>query len=180
MGEVGEGSLRSEKDPILELLPHKLNKMKNFKKVRPEDFNVKQLEKWCSEGKLFVYLEPENNTHMYRREVLDYVERIKDFTTERWKEYVDNLWSAIVEEPCFQDCLMMKNGLQAGHMNKYLVTNLVCRLQNAGVYRQDVSMVSLHLRLERIEIKNKYYKSSGNYDINREAIVFLRKIMQRV
>ncbi len=30
LSEVGEGSLRSEKVPILELLPHELNKSEEF------------------------------------------------------------------------------------------------------------------------------------------------------
>ena len=62
-------------------------------------------------------------------------------------------------------------------MNRYVVTNLVCRLQNAGVYRQDVSMLQLHRRLEGISTKNRYYKSNGNYDLSREARVILRRII---
>jgi hypothetical protein len=53
-------------------------------------------------------------------------------------------------------------------------------MQNAGVYRQDVSMLSLHLKLEGVEKKNKYYKSSGNYDLSREAKAFLKQLLQGV
>lgn len=149
-----------------------------LKRVQPKDFDAALLEKLCREGKVFVYLEPENN--MFRREVLDYVRKINDFASEEWREKIDSIWKAIIDESCFQNCLMMKNGLQAGHMNRYCVTNLVCRLQNAGVYRQDVSMLSLHLKLEGIEKKNKFYKSSGNYELNRDARAFLRELLQRV
>ena len=151
-----------------------------LKRVQPKDFDAVLLERLCREGKLFVYLEPEKNTNMFRHEVLNYVQEIKDFATEEWRKKIDNLWNIIVEEPCFQECLMMKNGIQAGHMNRYCVTNIVCRLLNAGVYRQDVSMLSLHLKLEGIEKKNKYYKSAGNYDLNREAKAFMRKLLQKV
>lgn len=157
-------------------------KLKNayLKRVQPTEFDAALLERLCREGKVFVYLEPDKNIDMYRREVLNYVQKINDYVSDDWNEEIVNLWNAIVEESCFQDCLMMKNGLQAGHMNKYSVTNLVCRLQNAGVYRQDVSMLSLHLKLESIEKKNKYYKSSGNYDLNRDARAFLKSLLQRV
>lgn len=151
-----------------------------LKRVQPKEFDAALLERLCREGKVFVYLEPEKNIDMYRREVLNYVQKINDYVSDDWNEEIVNLWNAIVEESCFQDCLMMKNGLQAGHINKYSVTNLVCRLQNAGVYRQDVSMLSLHLKLESIEKKNKYYKSSGNYDLNRDARAFLKSLLQRV
>lgn len=157
-------------------------KIKNvyLKRVQPKEFDAALLERLCREGKLFVYLEPEKNTDMFRREVLDYVQKINDFVSDCWKGKIDDLWKTIVEESCFQDCLMMKNGMQAGHMNRYCVTNLVCRLQNAGVYRLDISMLSLHLKLEGVEKKNKYYKSSGNYELNRDARAFLRTLLQRV
>ena len=167
-------------DPILDLSPHELNKMINFKKVRLEDFDLKQLEKLCHEGKLYVSLEPDIDNNAYGSEVLGYVRRINAFATEDWEGNIDNLWNAIVEAPCFKDILMMKNGVQRGHINKYSVTNLVCRMQNAGVYRQDVSMLSLHLKLEGVEKKNKYYKSSGNYDLSREAKAFLKQLLQGV
>lgn len=154
--------------------------MRNLRKVHPEDFDVRQLEKWCSEGKLFVVLEPDADTNAYGREVLDYVQRINGFATENWKEKIDNLWNAIVEAPCFKDILMMKNGVQRGHINKYSVTNLICRMQNTGVYRQDVSMLSLHLKLEGVEKKNKYYKSSGNYELSRDAKACLRQLLRGV
>ena len=157
-------------------------KIKNayLKRVQPKDFDAALLKRLCREGKLFVYLEPEIDEDMFRHEVLDYVQKINGFVSDDWKEEIDNLWKTIVEESCFQDCLIMKNGLQAGHMNRYCVTNLICRLQNAGVYRQDVSMLSLHLKLEGIEKKNKFYKSSGNYELNRDARAFLRELLQRV
>ncbi len=154
--------------------------MRNLRKVHPEDFDVKQLEKWCREGKLFVVLEPDTDSNAYGREVLDYVQRINGFATENWKEKIDNLWNAIVEAPCFKDILMMKNGVQRGHINKYSVTNLICRMQNTGVYRQDVSMLSLHLKLEGVEKKNKYYKSSGNYELSRDAKACLRQLLRGV
>ena len=75
---------------------------------------------------------------------------------------------------------MMKNGVQRGHINKYSVTNIVCRLQNLGVYSLDISMLTLHLELEGIQEKNTYYKSSGNYALSREEKTVLRELLQRV
>lgn len=155
-------------------------KTSNLKRVQPKDYDAALLEELCREGRLYVYTEPVEDVDMCRREVLDYVRRIRDFAAESWKAKIDSLWNTIVEEPCFKECLMMKNGIQRGHINRYSVTNIVCRLQNAGVYRQDVSMLELHLRLEGIGQKNKYYRCSANYDLSRDARVVLRKLLQRV
>ena len=141
---------------------------------------MKQLEKLCHEGKLYVSLEPDIDNNAYGSEVLGYVRRINAFATEDWEGNIDNLWNAIVEAPCFKDILMMKNGVQRGHINKYSVTNIVCRLQNLGVYSLDISMLTLHLELEGIQEKNTYYKSSGNYALSREEKTVLRELLQRV
>ena len=82
--------------------------MRNFRRVRPEDFDVKQLEKLCHEGKLYVSLDPDIDNNAYGSEVLGYVRRINAFATEDWEGNIDNLWNAIVEAPCFKDILMMK------------------------------------------------------------------------
>jgi hypothetical protein len=74
----------------------------------------------------------------------------------------------------------MKNGLQAGHMNRYTVTNIVCFMHNKGVYRSSMSMMELHLRLEQTTKKNKYLKSSGSYELNRDARALLRQLLKGV
>ena len=51
---MSERSLASEKDPILELLPHKLNKVNKYRRVRLEDFNVELLMAAVREGRLYV------------------------------------------------------------------------------------------------------------------------------
>lgn len=126
---------------------------------------------------MFVRLPREIDRNACRREILTYTQAIDGYATEMWSEGINELWQAIVGEDYLLDSLTMKHGLHTGHMNRYVVTNLVCRLQNAGVYRQDVSMLQLHRRLEGISTKNRYYKSNGNYDLSREARVILRKII---
>ena len=114
------------------------------------------------------------------REVLDYVRAIDGYASEKWLKAIDDLWKEIVGAKCFEGCLSMKRGLQAGHMNHYAVTNLVCRLQNLGVYRRDVPMQTLHLTLEQTDKRNKYYCSSGNYCLTPEARTLLKELLRRV
>ena len=155
-------------------------KLSNFKRVQPKKYDAALMERMCNEGRLYIYIEPEENVYMYRREVLDYVQRINNYVTEAWRERIAPLWQAIVNEPLLEQCLVMKNGMKRGHMNKYVVTNIVCRLQNAGVYSKDASMLELHLKLEGVKKKNNYYKSCSNYELKREDRVLLHDILQRV
>ena len=74
------------------------------------------------------------------------------------------------------DLLVMKKGRGTGHMNRYIVTNIVGRMLDAGVYRKEVAMLTLHLRLEGTEKKNGYYKGSQNYEIPRHVRNLLKTL----
>ncbi len=152
----------------------------SLRRLSPEEFNPVLLEKLVSEGKVYIDLPRVINKDAYKREVLEYVRAIDGYASEKWLDGIGDLWQEIVGAECFGDCLSMKRGLQAGHMNHYAVTNLVCWLQNMGVYRRDVPMLTLHLTLEQTDKRNKYYCSCGNYLLTPEARALLRKLLRRV
>ena len=160
----------------------RLGKMKKtgLRRLSIKEFDAALLEELTREGRVFISCPQATEQDAYKREVLDYVKTIRQFASKKWQKEVDGLWQSIVDAPCFGNSLKMKNGMQAGHMNRYCVTNLVCRLQNIGVYSQEISMLFLHLKLEGIEKKNRYYKSAGNYELDRDAKAFLRELLQRV
>lgn len=146
----------------------------------PKEFNPALLGKLVMEGRVYVDYPRVINKDAYKREVLDYVRAIDKFAADSWREDIEALWRSIVEASCFESCLSMKNGIQAGHLNRYTVTNLVCRMQNMGVYRRDVSMLTLHLTLERTNKRNKYYSSNSNYCLSKEARTLLRQLLLKV
>ena len=152
----------------------------NLKRLSPNDFNATLLEELTRQGRVFIAPARLTDKDSYKREVLDYVQRIADYAAEAWQKDIAGLWKHIVEAPCFRECLTMKNGLQAGHMNRYTVTNIVCFMHNKGVYRSSMSMMELHLRLEQTTKKNKYLKSSGSYELNRDARALLRQLLKGV
>ena len=129
---------------------------------------------------MFIACPREKDKDAYKREVLDYVRRIEEYAADAWQEVIARLWQQIVEAPCFRECLTMKNGIQAGHMNRYTVTNIVCFMRNKGVYRSSMSMMELHLRLEQTTRKNKYFKSSSSYELNHDARTLLRQLLKGV
>ena len=155
-------------------------KRKSFKRLSPKEFDENLLRKWTLAGRVYIDVPQVVDKNAYKREILEYVQAIDDYATETWREQIDTLWSTIVDAVCFSDSLVMKKGKQSGHMNRYTVTNLVCRMQSLGVYRKDVSMLTLHLKLEGVTEKNKYYKSSGVYELPREARMFIRELFSRV
>lgn len=157
-----------------------VSRYSNLKRLSLNEFDASLLKKLTEEGRVFVDFPRTINKNAYVREVLDYVHSIKDYATDLWQEEIDDLWQEILEDENLSEFLTMKKGTQAGHMNRYAVTNLVCRMQNNGIYRRDVPMLTLHLRLEGITRKNKYYTGSGNYGIPKEARMLLRQLFGRV
>ena len=155
-------------------------KGQRFQRLLPTEFDAALLKKLTSEGRVYVDCPRVTDRDAYRREALEYVRSIEDFATDLWRKDIGRLWARIVETPCFEPCLSMKKGPQAGHLNRYAMTNLVCRLQNLGVYRRDVPMLTLHLALEHSSRRNKYYCSCGNYCLSIEARNSLRELLRRV
>ena len=146
----------------------------------PEEFDAALLEQLTKEGRVYVDYPRVINKDAYKREVLDYVQAIDEFAVEKWKGKIKRLWQTIADDVRFKDDLSMKRGPQTGHINRYAVTNIVCRLQNKGVYQQDVPMLTLHQRLEGVTRKNKYYMSCGNYLLSDDAKRLLNKYVQEV
>ena len=153
--------------------------MRKFKQVHPEDFNVKTLMAFAREGRLYVDTSKKAvSKEQVVKEVRAYVARIREFVTNNYCLSLDELWEQILNNDEFLNFMTMKNGSLVGHMNRYTVTNLVYRMQNLGVYSQDVSMLTLHLKLEKTTKRNKYYNSSGNYSLPREARAFLKELLK--
>ena len=155
-------------------------KKSSLRRLSPKEFDANLLRQLTLEGRVYIDMPQVMDKNAYKREILDYVHSIDNYATEMWKGQMDAVWNTIVNATCFSDSLVMKKGKQTGHMNRYTVTNLVCRMQSLGVYRKDVSMLTLHLKLEGVTEKNKYYKSSGVYELPREARMFIRELFSRV
>ena len=155
-------------------------KKSSLRRLSPEEFDANLLRQLTLEGRVYIDVPQVVDKNAYKREILEYVQAIDDYVTEMWKGRMDDIWNAIVDAACMSESLVMKKGKQTGHMNRYTVTNIVCRMQGLGVYRNDVSMLALHLKLEGTTEKNKYYKSSGLYELSREARMFIRQLFSRV
>ena len=153
---------------------------KSFKRLSPQEFDADLLQELTNEGCVYIQVSQCVDKDMYKHEVLNYVESIHDFAAEEWRDEIDSVWREIVDAACMSEFLILKKGSESGHMNRYAVTHLVCRLQHAGVYRKDVTMLSLHLRLEHTNQKNKYYKGCREYKLCREGRNLLKSLFMKV
>lgn len=151
----------------------------SLRKYSIEEFDADLLERLTREGRVYVNF-PRKQHNLYRNEILDYVARINEYVSEEWEDKIDWLWDEILDSDCLVEFLTMKKGNEAGHINRYAVTNLVCRMQNRGVYRNDVTMTVLHLKMENTNRKNKYYTSCGNYTLSQDAKQLLNSFFKSI
>ena len=152
----------------------------SLRRLSPKEFDAALLEKLTREGRVYVNLPRKINRDAHAQEILNYVQAIRDCASEPWRDKIDALWQEILDYDCLVDFLTMKRGACAGHINRYAVTLLVNRMLNCGIYRKDLSMLTLHLKLEKVERKNKYYTSCGNFTLSTDVRQVLRKLFSRV
>ena len=138
LGEVSERSLASEKTSILDLSPHKLNKVKDLKQVRPEDFNVELLIAAAREGRLYVDEGKKIvSKEEIKKEVRAYVARIRVFVTPKFRSSIDELWEQILACDDFIEFLTPgSKSRKCREFNKYNVMRIIGVLREKDVYER--------------------------------------------
>lgn len=110
--------------------------MKEFKQVRPEDFDVKLLLAAAREGRLYV---DESRKTVSKEEVtknvLAYVERIREFVASGFRSSIDELWENILACDEFVVFLTPSNKARKCRVfDKYSVIRIIGVLREKGVY----------------------------------------------
>ena len=131
--------------------------------VRPEDFDADALLRAAREGRLFVAPARERQP---LTEVLDYVERIREYATTLSHEQLAPLF------------YFTRYTSQRGQINWYRVTAVVCLLREQGVYRNDVTALKLHLRLEGTSRRTNRYTGMARYQLDRPELLAVRRIVK--
>ena len=141
--------------------------------VRPEDFDAAALMRAAREGRLFVAPARERQP---LTEVLDYVERIREYATT---PHVREIWEAILgQEQLAPLFYFTRYTSQRGQINWYRVTAVVCLLREQGVYRNDVTALKLHLRLEGTSRRTNRYTGMARYQLDRPELLAVRRIVK--
>ncbi len=168
-----------KKDPILDLSPHKLNKVTKLTRVRPEDFDVKRLMAAAREGRL--YLDERRSIvskKEVKQEVRAYVARIRMLATPRFCSQVDKLWEQILDSDEFMDFLMPGTKAKKCRMfNKYGVMRIIGVLRENGVYEQR-SDPMFNALLEEAGKDSPYRRYLGQGLDQRSLLMSLRHIVE--
>ena len=111
---------------------------KQFKKVRPEDFDVEMLLAAAREGRLYV---DDSRKEVSKEDVINkvraYVSRIKRFATPRFYASVDGLWDEILSCSDFVAILIPgSKARKCRDFDKYSVMRIIGVLREKGVYEQ--------------------------------------------
>ena len=180
LSEVSERSLASEKDPILELLPHKLNKVKKYRRVRPEDFNVELLMAAVREGRLYVdKSKKEVSRDHIKEEVRAYVARIRRFVTKGFSSSVDDIWEHILSTEEFVVFLTpCSKAKKCREFDKYNVMRIIGVLREKGVY-EDFNDTKYNNILEQTDKDTPYRKYLRMGLEQHHLLVKLRQIVAK-
>lgn len=148
-------------------------KKQHLQEVRPEDFNIAALRRAAREGRLFVMPVPECETNV-EQEVLAYVSRIAEYAAPPYRECIGEVWRRIV---CHPQLSPLISGMKP--FNKYAVTDIAIFLCNQGLYTFDKA-VALHLLLEGIKKRNKYYTSRAYYAPDTKPLFAILRELKKV
>lgn len=152
-----------------------------FLPVRPEDFDAEALKQAAEEGRLFITPSSCSISRTLKnnaRQVLRYVAPLRTYTNPTYRSQYHNLWKTIVNHPNFFQRFTIQKGKNEGSMNKYFIMAIVDCLKNLGLY-QNVNSLQLHRVLEKIDTRNTYYNSMGQYALECSESRILRELMKK-
>ena len=156
-----------------------LAKVKNFKQIPVRGTTSEEVLALWREGRLYVEVNnlvaPETLLAMCQREALMYVNAIHEFVSPEYLPYIKDVWQAVISDEAFIDYLVLRKGRMKGHLNRYVVTNIVEFMRTLDFYHSD-SLLVLHKRMEGVDKKTGIYKSAGMYCLSREQRKKLREL----
>ena len=145
-----------------------------LQEVRIEDFDIAALRRAAREGRLYIVPVAECETNI-EQEVLAYVSRIAEQAAPPYRECIDEVWRCIVNHPLLAPRLVSRKEA----FNKYVVTAIAVYLYENGVYGF-ASATAMHLQLENVKERNKYFKSNSYYAPSGEVSRVLRCIVNEL
>lgn len=145
-----------------------------LQRVRMEDFDIAALRRAAREGRLYLEPSPECESSI-EDEVLSYVGTIEGHAAPPYAGRVGELWGRIVRHPQLAPLLASRKEA----FNKYAVTAITVYLYESGVY-EFASATAMHLCLEGIDHRNRYYKNASYYAPCGEAFRVLRGLVREM
>ena len=148
--------------PVLLFFNTTKNMKQRLQEVRIEDFDIAALRRAAREGRLYVVPAAECEINV-EQEVLQYVSRIAEYAAPPYRKCIDEVWRRIVSDSSLSPLLRNRRGA----INKYSVTAIALFLFYKGCYDFPTA-TAVHLQLEGVAKRNKYYTNGSNYNLKRE------------
>jgi hypothetical protein len=141
--------------------------MTNIRKLPTKGCTAEEVLALWQEGRLYVEEEKEAvSAEEIEEEVRAYVCAIDEYVAPEWLPRIRDLWQSVITDAAFAPLLVMRKGRMQGHLNRYIITNIVFHMKALDIYQCE-SLLELHKKLERVSKKNSIYKSAGMYCLNR-------------
>lgn len=141
--------------------------------VRPEDFNIEELWEAAREGRLILLPRKVDRTQT-RKDVLQYVDRIRPLVSHKFRPYIDELWEQILACDEFMDYLTHSKARKFTQFNKYNLMRIIGVLREARVYEAYNDRIYDTI-LEKTETDSRYRKYLGK---GIEQHYLLKKLIQ--
>ncbi len=159
-----------------------MNTMKNFQKVRIENFRVDELRQAAQEGRLFLQLpavSEQEKQQQARVEILRYVSRIDHCATASYRKHIRTLWEEMLTHPVTSPLFFLHRYQSCrGQPNYYRVNAIVFFLRECGVYQLTYTNAALHLLMEQATRCKNTYTGSSRYYPEHEVGKEIRKLLK--
>lgn len=132
---------------------------------------------WFQNGELVRRIVTDTNWPIVRKAILTKVKRIDAFTTERWQGQTVHLWKDLCQQMGPKRMVMQRKP-RRGEPNWYCVVKFVEFLQAEGVYRQDVTLMTLDMAMEQTKVKSVYYRHKDNVTLSLEEKSTIRALLR--
>ena len=158
------------------LSPDEPNKMTKIRKLPVKGCTAEEVLALWQEGRLYVEEKKEAvSIEEIEKEVRAYVCAIDEYVAPEWLPRIRDIWKSVIKDDAFAPLLVMRKGRMQGHLNRYIVTNIVFHMKALDIYQCE-SLLELHKKLERVSKKNGIYKAAGVYSLSRAQRQRLREL----
>ena len=157
---------------------------KRFKQIRPNEFDMQELLLLAKEGRLYIkqITEEKSETNIRDegiRSILQYVSRIDECASEKYRPNIRKLWERILHSSELGDLFFLNRyKSNRGQPNWYRVNVVMAFLLEQNVYCKDIyTVMELHMKMEQTDKRTKFYTGMGRYLLENKERSILKKML---
>ena len=98
--------------------------------------------------------------------ILEYVSRSFAFARPEWTDVLPRFWRGVASREAWQDELFLQCGKHKGAVNRYRLMTVMNWLAERQVFREEVTLLQLHLAIEGRARPTTVYRNYSNYPLS--------------